>query len=158
MKTNCIFCKIIKGELPASVFYEDNDVLGFMNHKPVHAPECLFIPKKHIDHFTDINDKLAAKRLARQIHKHYKPQRVGYVVAGYTVSHAHLIVIPQYHENDITCQHFAVLKGKKIIFTDEHIPITPRKKLDEFAANLKKLMSKKNKNLQRITARMWGFS
>jgi histidine triad (HIT) family protein len=82
-----------------------------------------------------------SQKLARQIRKHYKPQRVGYVVAGYTVSHAHLIVIPQYHENDITCQHFAILKGKKIIFTDEHIPIAPRKELDKFAASLKKLMN-----------------
>lgn len=151
MNQNCIFCKIINRELPASIFYEDKEILGFMNHKPVHAPECLFIPKKHIDHFTDIDDKLSAKiiklsqKLARQIRNHYKPQRVGYVVAGYTVPHAHLIVIPQYHENDITCQHFAVLKGKKIIFTDEHIPIAPRKKMDEFAASLKKLMNAEKK-------------
>jgi len=146
MKSNCVFCNIIKRELPASIFYEDTKILGFLNHRPVHAPECLIIPKQHIDHFTDIDDQLSAKimvlgqQLARQIRKHYKPERVGYVVSGYGVAHAHLIIIPQYHDHDITSRHFAVLKDQKIIFTDEHIPIAPRAELDRLAAQLKKLI------------------
>lgn len=140
---NCIFCKIIKRELPASIFYEDNKILGFMNHKPVHPGECLFIPKEHIDHFMDIDDELAVKimrlgqKLSRYIREVIKPERVGYVVAGYGVAHAHLIVIPQYHTNDITCQHFAILDSGKIIFTDEHIPIASRDILDDMASRLK---------------------
>lgn len=144
MSTNyCTFCKIIKRELPASIFYEDEDVLGFMNHKPVHPAECLLIPKEHIDHFMDIDDDLAAKimrlsqKLSRYIREHFKPQRVGYVVAGYGVAHAHMIIIPQHHAYDITCQHFAVQKRDEIIFTDEHIPIAPREKLDAIAEELK---------------------
>jgi histidine triad (HIT) family protein len=146
MSDNCIFCKIIKRELPASIFYEDEEILGFMNHRPVHPPECLFIPKEHIDHFMDINDVLAQKiiklsqQLSRFIRKKFNPDRVGYVVAGYTVAHAHLIVIPQYHENDITCEHFAVKQNDKIIFTDEHIPIAPREELDSWAADLKNFL------------------
>lgn len=143
---DCIFCKIIKRELPASIFYEDDEILGFMNHRPVHPGECLFIPKKHIDHFMDIDDDLAnkmmtlAQKLSRYIRKTINPQRVGYVVAGYTVAHAHLIVIPQYHENDITCEHFAVRQGDEIIFTDEHIPIAPREELDVMAESLKRFV------------------
>jgi len=59
--STCIFCKIVAGSEPASKFYEDNEILGFMNHKPVHPGECLLIPKEHIDHFMDINDELAAR-------------------------------------------------------------------------------------------------
>jgi histidine triad (HIT) family protein len=114
--STCIFCKIVEGTEPASKFYEDEDILGFMNHKPVHPGECIFIPKAHINHFMDINDELAARimklgqRLCRTVREKLNPDRVGYVVAGYGVPHAHLIVIPNYHANDITCEHFAVLK------------------------------------------------
>src|SRR5262249_24030653 len=107
--SNCIFCKIVTGDEPASKFIEDEEILGFMNYKPVHQGECLLIPKAHINHFMDINDKLAARiikvgqRLSRKIRERIKPDRVGYVVAGYGVAHAHLIVIPNYHANDITC-------------------------------------------------------
>lgn len=141
--TTCVFCKIIAGEIPASKFYEDKEILGFMNHKPVHPGECIFIPKKHTNHFMDIDDELAAKmmrlgqKLCRIIRKEIKPDRVGYVVAGYGVPHAHLIVIPNYHANDITCEHFAILKGNKIIFTDEHIPVASREELDRMASLFK---------------------
>ena len=47
----CIFCHIVAGTAPASTFYEDEAILGFMNHKPVHPGECLLIPKRHVTHF-----------------------------------------------------------------------------------------------------------
>jgi histidine triad (HIT) family protein len=139
----CIFCKIVAGTAPASTFYEDEEILGFMNYKPVHPGECLLIPKTHINHFMDINDELAMRImrlgqcLCRKIREQLNPDRVGYVVAGYGVPHAHLIVIPNYHANDITCEHFAVLKEGQIVFTDEHIPIAPREELDHMALLLK---------------------
>jgi len=114
-----------------------------MNIKPSHPGECLLIPKEHIDHFTDIKEDLAAKiikigqRLANKIRKELNPQRVGYIVAGYGVPHAHLIIVPQHHTNDITCEHFAVLENGKIHFTDQHIPIVDRKDLDAMAKRLK---------------------
>src|SRR5262249_41970643 len=122
---------------------EDEEILGFMNYKPVHPGECLLIPKEHINHFMDINDELAARimklgqRLCRKIRERIKPDRVGYVVAGYGVAHAHLIIIPNYHANDITCEHFAIIKDGKINFTDEHIPIARREELDSMASLLK---------------------
>jgi histidine triad (HIT) family protein len=114
-----------------------------MNHKPVHPGECLLIRKIHINHFMDINDELAARimklgqRLSRKVRAQLNPDRVGYVVAGYGVAHAHLIVIPNYHANDITCEHFVVQKEGKIIFTDEHIPIAPPEELDRMASLLR---------------------
>jgi histidine triad (HIT) family protein len=141
--STCIFCKIVAGTEPASKFYEDKEILGFMNYKPVHPGECLLIPKIHINHFMDINDELAARimklgqRLSRKIRAQLNPDRVGYVVAGYGVAHAHLIVIPNYHANDITCEHFAVQKEGKMVFTDEHIPIAPPEELDRMASLLR---------------------
>ncbi len=139
--SSCIFCEIVAGRAPSSKVYEDSEILGFLNIKPPHPGECLLIPKQHVDHFTDID--LAARimkiaqRLANRIRDVYKPQRVGYVVAGYGVAHAHLIVIPQWHTNDITCQHFAVLNNGEIAFTDAHIPVAPREELDQVAERLR---------------------
>jgi histidine triad (HIT) family protein len=139
----CIFCKIVAGTEPASKFYEDEEILGFMNHKPVHLGECLLIPKIQIDHFMDINDELATRimklgqRLCRKIRVQLNPDRVGYVVAGYGVAHVHLIVIPNYHANDITCEHFAVQNKGKIVFSDEHIPIVPPEELGRMASFLR---------------------
>jgi histidine triad (HIT) family protein len=141
--SKCVFCGIVAGDEPASKFYEDDELLGFMNYKPVHPGECLLIPKAHIDHFMDIDNDLAARmmklgqQLSRRIRERINPDRVGYVVAGYGVPHAHLIVIPNYHANDITCEHFAVLKEGRIVFTDEHIPIASRDELDRMAALLR---------------------
>jgi histidine triad (HIT) family protein len=90
-----------------------------------------------------IDDDLAARiitlgqRLSRKIREIINPDRVGYVVAGYGVPHAHLIVIPNYHANDITCEHFAVLKEGRIVFTDQHIPVASRDELDRMAELLR---------------------
>jgi histidine triad (HIT) family protein len=138
-----MFCHIVAGTAPASPFDEDEDMLGFMNHKPVHPGACLLIPKRHINHFMDINDALAARimqlgqRLCRTMRAQLHPDRVGYVVAGYGVPHAHLLVLPSHHAHDMTCKHFAVQQAGKIVFTDEHIPLAPRAELDRMAALLR---------------------
>ena len=45
---DCLFCKIIKGEIPCNKVYEDDDVLAFYDIKPEAAIHILVIPKKHI--------------------------------------------------------------------------------------------------------------
>ncbi len=44
---DCVFCRIVAGESPASVFYEDERVLGFMDIRPINPGHALIIPKKH---------------------------------------------------------------------------------------------------------------
>ena len=48
MDENCIFCKIIKGEIPSSKVYEDDEVLAFNDINPAAPIHVLVIPKKHI--------------------------------------------------------------------------------------------------------------
>lgn len=139
----CVFCEIVVGRSRSSKVYEDADILGFLNIKPVHPGECLLIPKMHVDHFSDIEEALAARivqvaqRLANRIREVYRPQRVGYVVAGYSVPHAHFLILPQWHTHDITSQHFAIQEGGRIAFTDDHIPVSPREELDRVAELLR---------------------
>lgn len=45
---NCLFCKIIAGEIPSSRVYEDDDMVGFKDINPVAPVHVLFVPKKHI--------------------------------------------------------------------------------------------------------------
>ena len=49
--SSCVFCRIVAGESPASVVYEDERVLALMNIRPIHPGECMVIPKQHVDHF-----------------------------------------------------------------------------------------------------------
>jgi len=141
-KLTCTFCRIVSGDLPSSIIWEDDQVMAFMNLRAVNKGECMVIPKEHIDHFTSIPDPLAAKmllvaqRIGRRILALYKPDRVGYVVHGYGVPHAHYLIVPQHDPNDITSQKFIQVVDGKIEFTDQHLPLIPREELDRMAAEL----------------------
>ena len=137
--SSCVFCKIVAGEAPASVLYEDEDVLALMNIRPIHPGELMVIPKEHVDHFCDLPDDLAcrilaqAQRLSRNLRERLKPERVGLVVHGYGVPHAHLIVVPQHGPEDITSGRMAYLEGGQIKFGVGHLNEPPREELDELA-------------------------
>jgi histidine triad (HIT) family protein len=72
-----------------------------MTLQPTAAGECLVIPNDHIDHFTDVPDSVAshimriAQRLGRRMREVFPLQRVGYLVHGYGVAHAHFIIVAQ---------------------------------------------------------------
>ena len=135
----CIFCRIVAHESPASVLYEDEMVLAFMNIRPSSPGEFLVIPKEHIDHFSDIPDGLAchllvqAQRLSRNLRERLRPERVGLVVHGYGVPHAHLVVVPQNGPDDITSARFAFIEDGQIKFGVSHLTDAPREELDGLA-------------------------
>ena len=141
-ESGCVFCRIVAGQSPASVIWEDGEAMALMNLRAVNTGECMIIPKAHIDHFTDIPDPLAAKilliaqRIGRKIMQVYRPERIGYVVHGYGVPHAHFLIVPQNDPNDITSRRFIRIVDGKIEFTEQHIPLTPREELDRMAAEL----------------------
>jgi histidine triad (HIT) family protein len=51
---NCLFCKIVKGEVAARLVFEDEISLAFLDHRPVFAGHCLVIPKEHYETLTDL--------------------------------------------------------------------------------------------------------
>lgn len=53
---NCIFCQIIAGHSPASIFYEDSHVLGFMTISPVTDGHAMIIPKQHVSYLADLDE------------------------------------------------------------------------------------------------------
>jgi histidine triad (HIT) family protein len=100
--SECLFCKIRDGEIPAEIVYEDNDVLAFNDVNPQAPVHVLIIPKKHISTVNDVdshdaptigNMLLAAKKIAKQ--REISADGYRLVVncnqnAGQTVFHIHL--------------------------------------------------------------------
>lgn len=102
LDSNCLFCKIIKGEIPSTKVYEDDTVFAFADINPTAPTHYLFIPKCHIASLNDITDDDAAKLIAdcyKAIAKVAKANGIdesGYRVvsncgkdAGQTVPHIH---------------------------------------------------------------------
>lgn len=138
----CPFCEIIAGRSPASIVYEDDLVIAFTTIHQTRPGECLVIPKEHIDHFTDIANPLAAhimvvgQELGRRMMAELKPLRIGMVVHGFGVAHAHLIVVPQRDPSDIVSGRHAYIDDGAIIFREDIIPPTDRRDLDIIAERL----------------------
>jgi histidine triad (HIT) family protein len=113
--------------------------MAFMTLQPFAPGECTVIPRQHIDHFTDIPDDLSeriivvAQRIGRRVRKVFSPERVGMVVHGYGVPHAHLIIVPQHGPYDITSARYAYIHDGQIAFGMKNIPVAPRSTLDEHA-------------------------
>jgi len=57
MNDDCLFCKIVKGEIPSSILYEDDEILVFLDIYPIARGHTLFIPKKHIDNMYELKDQ-----------------------------------------------------------------------------------------------------
>lgn len=68
MSNDCIFCKIISGEIPAVKIYEDDDVLSFLSIAPINKGHTLVIPKKHITNIFD-SDKETFSKVMNVVHK-----------------------------------------------------------------------------------------
>ena len=73
---DCVFCKIIKGEIPSEKVYEDEDVIAFKDINPVTPIHILVIPKKHIATLLDVTEEdshlisklfVAINKIAKQI-------------------------------------------------------------------------------------------
>lgn len=136
---SCIFCEIVAGRAPASFVHQDELVVAFMTLQPSAPGECLVIPRAHVDHFTDVPDATAqhimgvAQRIGRRLREVFRPERVGFVVHGYGVAHAHLIIVPQHGPHHITSDRFARVVGGKVVFGLSHTPIVDRSVLDAHA-------------------------
>lgn len=107
----CIFCKIINKEIPSSIVYEDEDVLAILDLAQTTLGHTLVMPKKHYANILEIpDDELAhlmsiVKMLAKRISDKLGAKGFNLLVntnevAGQTVMHLHVHIIPRYDEND----------------------------------------------------------
>ncbi len=95
-----IFTRIVKGELPAHKILENEKYLAFLDLRPVNPGHTLVIPKEEIDYIFDIEDELLkglfvfAKKVAAALRQTIPCKRIGVMVAGLEVPHAHVHLIP----------------------------------------------------------------
>lgn len=107
---DCIFCKIVKGEVPSVKVWEDDSYLAFLNIRPFKEGHTLIIPKDHTDYVFDLpKDKLsdlmeASRNVAALLKDAFKPQtgKIGVVVAGDEVPHVHIHLIPFDKASDLS--------------------------------------------------------
>ncbi len=93
---NCIFCKIVVGEIPCHKIYEDGDFLAFLDIRPLSAGHTLVIPKTHHRWVWDVPNAGAyfeiAKKIALAQKKAFGTDEVFSKVFGEEVPHAHIWV------------------------------------------------------------------
>jgi histidine triad (HIT) family protein len=106
---DCIFCKIVAGEIPSYKVWEDDKWYAFLTINPHTPGHTLIIPKQHVDYFFDLSEELLSEVLVKAtpiagaIKQAFKPEsgKVGVVVAGLEVPHAHLHLISMDNTNDL---------------------------------------------------------
>ncbi|MDO8951337.1 MAG: HIT domain-containing protein [Draconibacterium sp.] len=114
-----IFSKIVNGEIPAYKVAEDENYLAFLDIFPVSKGHTLVIPKKEVDYIFDLEDDIYiglqafAKKVAVGLKKAIPCEKVGVLVLGLEVPHAHIHLIPMQNEADLL--NFS----KKLKFTPE---------------------------------------
>jgi histidine triad (HIT) family protein len=107
MSASCIFCRIVRGELPSTRVYEDEEVLAFMDIGPIIKGHTLVVPKQHHDPLIQTPEPLLAKliavvrRIAAAQMKGLKADGVNVhqsngACAGQVVPHLHFHVIPRF--------------------------------------------------------------
>ena len=103
---NCIFCKIVKGEIPCFKVYEDEKVFAFEDINPISEGHTLIIPKTHAENLCEIPEDyltaihLASKKIAGAMKKALKPTGVAAlqlngIGVNQVVMHYHLHLIPR---------------------------------------------------------------
>lgn len=109
---DCIFCKIIRGEIPSYKVYEDEKTLAFLDINPVNAGHTLVIPKNHAHNIFDISPEdwsavtETARVLSIAIEKALNADGVNLAMnnrehAGQVVDHPHLHIIPRFKGDGI---------------------------------------------------------
>lgn len=127
---NCIFCKIIQGEIPAAKVFENDDVMAFLDISQVTKGHTLVIPKDHQANIFELQEETAGKlfsvvpQIAQAIKKAFQPIGLNLLnnngeLAGQSVFHFHIHLIPRYgkedgfgavwktHESDYTSESYA---------------------------------------------------
>jgi len=104
MADDCLFCRIVSGELPATIVYEDENALAFLDHRPLFPGHTLLVPREHVETLGELPAKLvgpyfeAAQLLARAVESGMEGE--GTFVAmnnrvSQSVPHLHVHVVPR---------------------------------------------------------------
>ena len=123
-KKDCIFCKIVAGEIPSVKIWEDEKHLAILDISPNVEGMTLVITKEHYDSdATDMPDgaysplMLAAKKVAKLLEKSLKVKRVALVMEGLGVNHVHIKLYPIYGLDE----KFKEIWAKEEVYFDKYL-------------------------------------
>jgi histidine triad (HIT) family protein len=133
--SDCVFCRIVARQIPATVVHEDDQTLAFMDLGQVNPGHVLVAVKKHAENLYALDDAQAgavlraAARVARAIRDAFKPEGLSVyqangAAAGQTVFHYHVHLVPR-HGGD----------GMALTWPVKN---PPREKLEDYAARIRK--------------------
>ena len=137
MKMDCIFCKIIKGDIPCTKVYEDENILSFLDIAPANKGHCLVVPKEHYESLIETPEEIinysmkVAKKIARAMSASLANEGFNVLinnnkVAGQLVPHVHMHIIPRFKGDGIRL-NWTPKKYKE-------------KEINEFADKIKKFL------------------
>ena len=95
-----IFTRIIAGEIPGRLVWDDDRCVVMVDIRPLHQGHCLVVPKAEVDQWTDLDPETAthlmavAHHVGRAQRQVFSCQRIGLLIAGFEVPHAHVHVVP----------------------------------------------------------------
>jgi len=109
---NCIFCRIVKGEIPCAKIFEDDYIISFLDIAPANKGHALIVTKNHYETLLDVPDDdlndlmIKAKKIARAMSSALGSEGFNVLmnnkkVAGQLVLHAHLHIIPRFKGDGI---------------------------------------------------------
>jgi histidine triad (HIT) family protein len=104
---SCIFCKIVKKEIPAEIIFENDSILAFLDIRPVNKGHVVIVSKKHFESFEKTEDSVAAelvvkaRKIAPKIAKAVNADGFNFSTnngssAGQVVMHTHFHIIPRF--------------------------------------------------------------
>ncbi len=102
-----VFTMIIDGELPGRFVWKDDRCVAFLSINPMAAGHTLVVPREEIDHWIDLDADLAnhligvSQKIGKALDLGFKPRRIGLMIAGLEVPHAHIHVIPMEGMHDL---------------------------------------------------------
>ena len=141
MTDDCVFCKILCGELEASVVAEDEHAIALMDKGQINAGHVLVIPRRHAAQLGDLSEDEAATvfrlvyRVALALSKSgvrcegYRISQVNGSAAGQKVFHVHFHIVPRFRGDSVTYS------------VDPTRPKYGRSELNQFAENIAAAMS-----------------
>lgn len=110
----CLFCRIVAGELPAEVIFEDDLVAAIADIHPIRAGHTQVVSREHVPYFEDLPQATASRmihvgqRLSRAMKNLYGVPRVAFALTGGDHAHAHAHVVPMHENTDITSRRYIV--------------------------------------------------
>ncbi len=109
---DCIFCKIIAGEIPSATVYEDEDFKAIMDISPAAKGHVIILTKKHYANLYELDDEVSckvfmiARKIANAIREEFHCDGINLLqnngaAAGQTIFHFHMHVIPRYDQDHV---------------------------------------------------------